>query len=155
APYVCANATACATTCNDDSGCIATSYCRINDHTCQPDQAKGASCTSGTQCASGNCVDNFCCDGPCTGTCQSCSKAKKGSGVAGVCGAIAAGTDPDSECPDDGASSCMRNGVCDGVGACQRYASGTACGATTCASGTQTGYACNGSGVCQAAQMTA
>lgn len=38
------------------------------------------------------------CDAACTGACVACTAAKKGSGADGACGAIAAGTDPDTEC---------------------------------------------------------
>ena len=148
APYVCADATKCADKCASDAGCVANDYCAANQ-TCQPDQAKGATCTAASQCTSGNCVDGFCCDAPCNGVCQACSAAKTG-GANGTCKAVSTATDPDSECPDDGAPSCNRNGVCDGVGACQKYGNGTACGTTTCSNGMQTGFACDGGGTCLA-----
>jgi len=148
APYVCADTTACANSCASDAGCVASSYCAA-DHTCLPDQAKGATCTAASQCTSGNCVDGFCCDAPCNGTCQACSNAKTGA-ANGTCKAITIGTDPDGDCPDDGSPSCKRNGVCDGVGACQKYINGTACGSTTCSMGMQTGFSCDGAGNCKA-----
>ncbi|MEB2313028.1 MAG: hypothetical protein OZ921_01585 [Sorangiineae bacterium] len=151
-PYVC-GAKACATSCADDAGCVVGSYCRAADATCQPDQAPGAACSSSSQCASGNCVDGVCCDAPCSGACQACAASKTG-GTDGVCAAVKSATDPDEECPDEGANSCKRDGLCDGIGACRLYASGTACGTTTCASGTQTGYACNGTGSCLSAQTS-
>src|SRR5262249_13777896 len=89
-PYVC-GASACTTTCTSDAGCIASYYCSIPSGqtvgTCQPDQANSASCTSGTQCTSGNCVDNFCCDSVCDGLCQACSAAKSVK-PNGTCGNI-------------------------------------------------------------------
>ena len=42
--------------------------------------------------------------------------------MAGVCGAVTAGTDPDNECTDTGVASCGTNGVCSN-GACATYAS--------------------------------
>ena len=33
-----------------------------------------------------------------------------------------------NQCADEGASTCGRDGTCDGAGACRRYASGTVCG---------------------------
>src|SRR5262249_34115460 len=65
-----------------------------------------------------------CCDTACTGECTACTAVKKGSGKDGTCGTIAAGTDPDDECP--GAV------TCNGVGAC------------VCATGVATGlgFAC-------------
>src|SRR5260370_3001392 len=40
-----------------------------------------------------------------------------------------------------------------GGGACRVQAAGTACGATSCVTNVQTGYACNGSGACMAGSM--
>jgi hypothetical protein len=151
APYQC-NGSTCGTSCTNDAGCFANHFCQGG--TCRPDQENGGSCTSSNQCRSGECVDGVCCDSPCDRACQACSAAKKGSGADGVCGAIGAGADPDNECPDDGASSCGRDGMCSGSGACRVYAGGTACGMTTCSSGTQTGFACNGTGMCVAAQTS-
>jgi hypothetical protein len=68
----------------------------------------GTACTINGECSSGNCVDGVCCNSPCDGTCQACTTAKKGSGSNGTCGNVAAGTDPDLECP----------GTCNGAGAC-------------------------------------
>jgi hypothetical protein len=146
-PYLCADATQCATSCASDALCIASSYCRTSDGTCQPDQSNGATCTLGSQCISGNCVDGYCCDQQCGTLCKACAAAKTG-GSNGTCSNVIAGADFDDECPDDGAASCDRNGLCNGAGACQLYASGTACLTTTCTAGTQTGYACNGLGAC-------
>lgn len=153
-PYLCANTSSCASSCADDTGCIAADYCRTSDHTCQSDQPKASVCTLSSQCQSGNCVDGYCCDSPCGGTCQACS-ATKTNATNGTCAPVKKTTDPDGECPDDGASSCGRDGTCDGIGACQKYANGTACGTTTCSAGTQAGYACDGAGTCKQAQTTA
>jgi hypothetical protein len=49
------------------------------------------------------------------------------------------GTDPDNECPDQGAGSCGTNGTCNGAGACSLYPAGTMCGS---------GRQCNGAGAC-------
>jgi hypothetical protein len=72
--------------------------------------ASGAACTISSECSSGSCVDGVCCSTPCTGICQACTAAKKGSGSNGTCGNILSGTDPDNECA--GAA------TCNGVGAC-------------------------------------
>jgi len=106
--------------------------------------AVGAACTSDGQCVSAACADGVCCDRACTGKCEACTGAKKGSGADGTCGPIANGTDPDKECT---AQSCTagvvtKAFVCDGSGACRAdgttscglyFCSGTAC-ATSCAS---------------------
>ena len=150
APYLCSG-TACGSTCTGDGSRIASYYCRTGDKTCQPDQAAGAICSAASQCASGSCVDGVCCDTACQGTCQACSAAKKGVGADGVCGSVLVGRDPDNDCTEQLASSCGTNGTCDGNGACGFYNAGSACGATTCSNGQQTGYACNGLGTCQPA----
>src|SRR5262249_54776274 len=121
-PYVCAaGGNACATSCANDAGCIASYHCRLSDSTCQPDFANGQVFIAASQCTSGNCVDGFCCDSPCGGVCQACAAAKT-AGANGACGPIKGGTDPDNECTADAASTCQHNGFCDGAGACQLYA---------------------------------
>ncbi|MBK7580363.1 MAG: hypothetical protein IPI67_09185 [Myxococcales bacterium] len=148
APYICGSASACRTNCTTDAHCTASGYCRTSDGTCQLDQPNGGSCTSASQCASGACVDGVCCATACTGLCQACSVAKKGSGVDGECGAIKDGIDPDNECADQGAPSCQGDGQCNGAGACRKYAKGTSCGATTCVGNNSTGQVCDGFGSC-------
>ena len=37
---------------------------------------------------------------------------------------VPVGADPRNECPDDGVAGCMRDGFCDGTGACAVYARG-------------------------------
>ncbi|MBI5528387.1 MAG: FG-GAP repeat protein, partial [Deltaproteobacteria bacterium] len=87
----------------------------------------GAICPNGSICASGFCVDGVCCDGACSALCMACTAGKKGSGTDGTCGFIASGADPDDDCANDGASSCQKDGTCDGSGACRLYAGGTVC----------------------------
>ncbi|MDC0677105.1 hypothetical protein [Sorangium atrum] len=108
-------------TCGVADDCT-TGICSGGTCAARPD---GAPCVTNAECSSARCVDSVCCDTACTGACQACSAAKKLSGVDGACGYIAAGGDPDDECPDAGAASCGTNGFCDGTGACQRYAAGT------------------------------
>ncbi|HRI70323.1 MAG TPA: VCBS repeat-containing protein, partial [Polyangium sp.] len=101
----------------------------------------GAACSLGNTCLSGYCVDGVCCDFSCTGSCQACTAAKKGSGFDGVCGNIAATTDPDNECGF---------GSCNGTGGCEtaiRLGNGTACSsAGQCSSGyCVDGVCCNDS----------
>ncbi len=95
-------------------------------------RADGSDCTTGAECTSGFCVDGVCCDTTCTGTCQACTAALKGSGTDGVCGAIASGADPQSECKDDGSPSCGNDGTCDGAGACRKYSTTTGCTPRAC-----------------------
>jgi MYXO-CTERM domain-containing protein len=112
----------------------------------------GSSCANAPSCVSGNCVDGVCCDTPCNTICQACTAALQAPGGAdGTCGAAAAGTNPHNDpCGPDPASGCQRDGQCNGTGACQLYASGTACG-SVCVTNSATSETCNGTGMCEAA----
>ncbi|MEB2313253.1 MAG: hypothetical protein OZ921_12455 [Sorangiineae bacterium] len=152
APYVCTGASdACGTSCDASAECAANHWCRASDHTCLPAVTNGAACSSPTECSSGHCVEGLCCDTACDSVCMACTAAAKGQGSDGTCGFVAAGRDPRDECPDEGAAMCKLDGACNGAGGCRKYAAGTPCGAVDCAAGTQTGYACDGSGTCKAA----
>jgi len=91
----------------------------------------GEPCASGTECISGNCVDDVCCDSGCGGLCQHCAL----SGFEGNCRWIPAGEDPDTECPGDPPCGSQ----CNGGGGCAFASSGTSCG--PCAQ-------CDGNGAC-------
>lgn len=145
APYACTNG-ACQGACTMNADCASGNVCVMAQ--CVPPIANGGMCTAGTQCASGNCVDGVCCNTACTGLCQACTVAKKGNGTDGVCGPLAQGSDPDNECTQQASSSCGQTGMCDGAGACQLYAQGTSCGASTCQGTVVTGQICNGMGQC-------
>jgi hypothetical protein len=109
----------------------------------------GAACSVGTECASGNCVDNLCCDISCALSCYTCASAA----FPGTCVPAALGTDPHEDCEDSGPAACQTNGVCDGNGACQLYPAGTVCNTeppacdptNTAVSGS---FVCDGSGTC-------
>jgi hypothetical protein len=82
----------------------------------------GRSCTGDTSCASGDCVDGFCCDESatmCTG-CRACNVA----GSEGTCTSVPAGTDPRDTCD---AVACG-TGDCNGAGACQPQPTTVVCG---------------------------
>jgi hypothetical protein len=145
APYACSNG-ACQGACSTNAQCAGGFVCLMG--VCVTPIANGGTCTMATQCASGNCVDGVCCNTPCVGLCQACSVTKKGNGTDGVCGPIVVGADPDNECMQQAAASCGQTGTCDGAAACQLYAQGTSCGASTCQGTTVTGQICNGMGQC-------
>ena len=150
APHLCANAGACATACAGDADCVLAAYCRPGDGTCQYDQALEKPCSANGQCASGACVDGVCCDHPCAGLCEACSAAKTGD-VDGKCVPVPDDEDPDGECPDDGALSCGRDGVCDGAGACRTYEAGTTCKPRLCIGNAAVQYQCDAARACAAA----
>ncbi len=116
-----------------------------------PGAELGTHCATGAACASGFCVDGVCCDSACGGSCWQCNLA----GFEGHCTAVAAGQPAASTrqaCQVTAASTCMQDGFCDGKGACQLYASGTACAAGTCNTSTQmavTMSVCDGTGSCK------
>jgi len=105
--------------------------------------ASGAPCTFAADCRSSFCA-GVCCDKTCAGPCEACTAAKKGSGADGVCGLVAADSDPNDKCAA-GTGTCASDGLCDGVGNCRLFAkAGTPCGATTCVAGAVTGKVCKG-----------
>jgi hypothetical protein len=74
----------------------------------------GVDCPSNgadANCASGQCADGVCCTTACGGFCQACTAALKGYGADGTCASIAAGSDPQNECPG-GNNDCNGGGVC-------------------------------------------
>ncbi|MDI1437134.1 FG-GAP repeat protein [Polyangium sorediatum] len=92
-----------------------------------PGLEKGTPCDKPTVCASGFCTDGVCCDTLCEGTCVACVGASKGDGIDGVCGPIAAGTDPDAECAEQAPKTCGTTGMCNGAGACEGPPAGATC----------------------------
>jgi len=128
---------------SDALTCSAPSTCN-GSGTCQ--KVNGQACMGPAGCQSGNCVDDVCCDVPCTGTCQACSTLNKGSGASGTCGNIDNNYDPNAEC--EGVASC------NGGGLCQAQANGGACtNIAECLSSDCVDGVCCGSsscGICQA-----
>jgi hypothetical protein len=113
-------------------------------------QPNGALCAGPESCESGFCVSGVCCNTKCDGICMACTASAKESGeVDGVCGPAKAGTDPHTDCPDDGADTCQRDGKCDGKGECSLYPAGATCSGSTCTDGVKTlPKLCNGEGTC-------
>ncbi|MFO0593091.1 MAG: hypothetical protein U0441_36450 [Polyangiaceae bacterium] len=126
-----------------DNECAGTNVC---DGSGACGKAQGAACAAGSECVSGNCVDGFCCNNACSGTCKACSAAKTG-GANGACANVTNNTDPDSECP--GAVTCNGSGACASL-----LADGSACTVNgECANNHCTdSFCCNTTctGLCQA-----
>ena len=122
-----------------DAECPGKSGCSAG--MCQP-LGNGSACDNvAGECTSGNCVDGFCCNTACNGTCLTCSS------VPGTCSAIANGQDPSNECAQ---------GACDGTGACRKdngqpCAGGGDCLSTICADSVCCNAACGGT--CQACNL--
>jgi hypothetical protein len=68
--------------------------------------------------------------------------------ASGTCGAAKAGTDPHDSCAQDPQSSCLKDGECDGQGACRKYGKTTSCGSTQCDGNKVVGLICDGLGKC-------
>jgi len=147
----CDNASGCRTTCTGNQDCTGNNYCDTTTMKCAAQKAPGAMCNNNTQCLSGYCVDNVCCNSLCNGLCSSCLAAQTGLGSDGMCGFIKDGTDPGNECASETATlPCGHDGMCNGSGACRYTPSGTTCGAAACSAGTiRPAPKCDGAGTCQ------
>jgi hypothetical protein len=95
----------------------------------------GNGCTDAGECSSGFCVDGVCCESACDGSCEACSRTKKGTGEDGVCSFVEEGT-PDDACDVEPVSTCGHDGTCNARGRCAKYPDGAECGpGDVCASG--------------------
>ena len=113
---------------------------------------QGQACGGSDVCDNGLfCVDGYCCDSQCANTCQACNVV----GSLGFCTNVGNGQHPVGarSCNAQPATSCGRDGTCDGAGNCRDWPSGTHCSAGTCdtATGNFTNAStCNGAGTCVA-----
>jgi hypothetical protein len=145
-PFAC-GAGACKSTCASTADCAPPAVCEMGSCGLKPN---GASCQTGSECASTVCAQRVCCATACAGPCVSCAIV----GSLGSCQPIAAdGQDPTGQCIDQGAGSCGTTGFCDGNGGCQLYAAGTQCAAPVCPVQSNPPIAtlartCDGNGVC-------
>ncbi len=117
------------------STCDATGNCK---------KSQGGACAFGSECLSGFCTDNVCCENACSGTCKTCNL----GAMPGVCNNVPTNTDPANEC--SGAD------VCNGGGACVKV-NGAGCGGPgECLSGFCTdGVCCENTcgGTCKACNV--
>ena len=118
---------------------------------------QGDSCSSSIECGTaGGCVDGYCCDQACNMACSACNV----TGHFGTCVPIPTGGSPATghpTCGPDDKSTCKRNGVCDGLGACQLWPISTVCKPASCDATTNmvTGDSkCDGNGACKTPAAT-
>jgi hypothetical protein len=113
-----------------------------------PRYANGWPCTDSRGCTSGFCVDNVCCESPCSGPCVACARPLTNR-PDGECRPIPGGLDPQEECADEG-TACGRTGACSGNGGCAMGPSGLACGPSSCNGNIVTPPPrCDGAGACE------
>jgi subtilisin-like proprotein convertase family protein len=170
APYVChEDGQDCRYGCDLDAHCQNTHYCL--EHVCVLKKTNGVTCGGGRECASGFCTDGVCCNLACGGICEACNKigtvgtctlhapnsdpeddcpiCQVCTGTGNVCVVVSNNQDPVNDCAQEGESTCQKDGVCNGAGACRLWAAGTLCLEQYCDQATQH-YRdlCNGLGVC-------
>jgi MYXO-CTERM domain-containing protein len=80
--------------------------------------AQATPCASPSECPTGFCVDEVCCDNACEGICEACSAAAKGGGADGTCGLASPGTVCRESYCDGGSFSFVGDGTCNAIGAC-------------------------------------
>jgi hypothetical protein len=111
-------------------------------------EINGTGCSANSECLSGFCVDDVCCENVCSGTCQACSMAKTGM-TNGVCTNVPPNTDPNMDCP--GAQVCSMAGVCVGLAIGQMCSVNADCADMQCIDG----FCCDGAcgGTCEACNV--
>lgn len=139
----------CARTCTSDPECIVGAHCTAQG-TCVPKANNGAACASEAECATGSCIDGICCESPCDGQCEACNVPALSGTPDGVCRAITGS-------PRGGREACTATGTdcggsCDGTATkkCAYPNAVKACGASSCANGTEYKAHCDGKGACGA-----
>ena len=111
------------------TSCGAGMYCAGT--TCASIKNQGDSCSTDAECSTNHCVDGYCCESSCTGTCTICSATRgkctnttiarvgKSCGGTGTCAGFCGGSSPDCSLPTTscGQASCS-SGVYQPVGSC-------------------------------------
>ena len=110
----------------------------------------GSACGADTACLSGHCVEGVCCNQACITSCYSCRHSTTDD-LDGLCAPVKAGIKHLADCAIMATNSCGTDGKCDGNGACEKWATGTVCGAVSCPAGTSSQISvpiCDGNGHC-------
>jgi hypothetical protein len=173
APYKCQDTTQCWSSCTngDNSHCSGTNVCANSSCGLLPNSRQCG--TNGAQCQSGNCVDGYCCDLPCTEACKACNvpmhlgacttvpmgppvaprtctnqlNAQCGGrcdGIATTCSYPATSVSCGTACPS---MSLVRKSFCDGAGSCAALSPSPCPGNYACV-GSSCLNACSGDGDC-------
>ncbi len=120
--------------CTGKDTCDAASVCK---------KKSGQPCASGNECATGFCVNAFCCDRACSGQCEACDGT-----VPGRCETIAGPPRGKPACTNTG-KAC--GGTCNGIiAATCKYPDGATSCESTCADATFSPGTCNNDGQCVA-----
>lgn len=141
----CEDAGSCKGNCTNNVDCVSGHYCDVDTNECKVLVSQGDACTSDVQCASGNCVDDVCCNTPCEGQCEACNLAAAPGVCLPVTGSPLGGR---PACDTDGS---VCGGSCNGGlrTACTYPGAGTQCGQPSCSDGVATLAAlCDGLGGC-------
>ncbi len=112
----CTYSSSCTESCCDAYYGNTNAYC--SGGTCYSCKSNSQTCSAGSECCSGYCVDGVCCNSSCIGTCVSCNLA----GGVGTCSYVPSGQDPSEECY--GTGTC--GGTCNS-GACQYPGTSVTC----------------------------
>jgi hypothetical protein len=156
---VCDHGICCASTCTSKCHACApdTGACEVVKDAEDPDTCRGGNtcdangdckakngerCKGAPECVSGHCVDGFCCDQACDGTCEACDGL-----VPGSCAAVAGVPHGERACTGGNLEICA--GACDGkhTAACAYPDSATGCG-TSCDGSARVARTCDGKGEC-------
>lgn len=151
-PFQC-GLTGCLKTCASQLDCDSTaSYCDTATNTCAAKLSNGKPASSGYQCSSGIVADGVCCNQACTAGCSACTLALNGLSAPstdGQCLPVKPGKlDPHNTCTASSSRPCGYDGTCDGAGGCHYPASGTSCGASSCAGSTLSTQTCDSTHAC-------
>jgi hypothetical protein len=141
------NGSRCYVICSSDAHCRNGTSCVNGSCGKKP---LGATCSGGTECAMGFCVEGVCCNTSCSQACYSCRQTNT-TQADGQCAPVKSGTAHGSDCTTTSATSCGTDGKCDGSGGCRKWPSGTSCGSESCPAGTNnhtSGGSCDGNGSC-------
>lgn len=140
--------------CTADSDCASDSYC--NAHAaCEVHKPLGSPCEPASECltdncglcASGQCVDGYCCDRPCEGDCEACAE----PGLKGECSAVVGTPRGDRPACAGDDSECA--GYCDGKSPACRFAPRNLPCDSACEAGLLTPSSCDGAGICVAGAL--